>query len=81
MPNAAEVIINFAEYIIFSNAGGFEQHAGRGLTIELKAPRPNDGYDDEFRPFRLRQRFPVQTAASSFPRRLKCVSSPQSLRP
>ena len=36
MPNAAEVIANFAEYIAFSNTWGVEQHAGRGLTIELK---------------------------------------------
>jgi hypothetical protein len=35
MPNAAEVITNFAEYIAFSKTGG-GQHAGRGLTIELK---------------------------------------------
>jgi hypothetical protein len=36
MPNAAEMITSFAEYIAFSNTWGVEQHAGRGLTIELK---------------------------------------------
>ena len=42
---------------------------------------PARGAPAILRPFRLRQRFPVQTAASSSPRRLKCVSSRTSSRP
>jgi hypothetical protein len=36
MMSTAEVTVNFAEYIAFSNTWGVKQHAVRGFTIELK---------------------------------------------
>src|SRR5271169_2618287 len=67
MPNAAEVITNFAEYIALSNTGGRATCRARTYDRVKRACGSVDGHNGDIAPVQVVSIVSVQTAASSSP--------------